>query len=277
VSATPNVSKGGATVSDNQHNNPVVPRVDEGKGRVSYVYPIHQLEVDTNTNMARQNNQATRQGMVLIRDTLTNTMATRFQAPISIVDAMGYSTDIFFLLEDGTIIHENKSKNSNDKIASNLAMNRIAVCAGNIYGVANGCLYKLDMNSFYAPPWNWGKIMEGSEPITYMCSTLDEKNLWVQGEVNGVLYNSDLSIAERANVSGVRRTYGKDSSVYVEVDKTTGECTVVKPTGKSVIGDSKCVYACLDYYGELITAKGTESVLPMHGLRVVQWVPFYIY
>lgn len=204
-------------------------------------------------------------GIYFCRSYSTNIIDKETHSPV--IDVCSYSSSTVFLLDDGNIIHENKTR---IRVNNNIKLTRIASYDGYLYGISyDKKLYTLPNSYFATTSWMWSLVGWAPINIIQISTTLDSKYLWLQDNTKGYLYND--KITKTVEISGIKRVYGKDENNYIEIDNTRH--TAMLYPNKIHIKD---IYdAALSYYNEVVAIQFTDSK-KFRGITIINWKPYYI-
>jgi hypothetical protein len=191
-----------------------------------------------------------------------------------VIDVMSFSTDTIFLLRSGNIVRE-KQDGTRMLISSyRYRMTRLEKHMGQAYGLCDGILYRLEINSYNTGLWKW-EICTWTQPnIVYTSSTLDAKYLWLQtSNGTGTLYDHNLNVVKMVSSYTMRRRYGYTVDQYTETDLETCKTSVNIRGIVSTYNEVCC--AAMNHDGKLITLSPTD-ISKYVEIRMVKWKPYYI-
>jgi hypothetical protein len=192
------------------------------------------------------------------------------------IDVCSYSNSIIYVKRDGTIIRKMKMFNTFTEftITSDIKVEQLAQFNGYLYCSSRGYLYKLDNNSFSSSNWTWISCPWVEPTILFICSTHFGKELWIQNETRGFLYQQngrlDPVLVQTVDITPNKtRVYGNNRDSYLELDFT--KHTSVYSMTNSITNNVKT--GILGYGDEQFLVHVSENI---DKVRLVNWKPIYI-
>ncbi len=186
------------------------------------------------------------------------------------IDIIYYNDKYIILLRNGNLILENKSSKQTKNVISTIAMSRIIVFNGYIYGLSDGILYRLDMSTYSSPVWDWAILNDMVQKVTHVSVPLNMEHLWVQTIDNkGYIFDGKFEIINEFVVeNGTYRIYGMGLKNWVLVN--TNDNTATLYPSNYVI--HKVYDAALSHDNQVVVSEDPNRLV-----RITNWKVAYPY
>jgi len=193
-----------------------------------------------------------------------------------VIDVCSYSSNVLFLLDSGNIIKDGPTERG-IVIINNVKLEHIESNGGYLYGLSKGSVYRLDSNTYSLKKWRWSLCNWSPIGIRSMSSTLDGKNLFLQNESVGYIYNAGGGgQVKEVRMLGKRRVYGLDLNNYIDFDLNNKTAIIVNLNNRSSDKIEKDVRSgVLTYHNEPIFLRECDTHIYQE-IRLVNWIPYYI-
>ena len=190
------------------------------------------------------------------------------QSPV--IDVTSYSNATLALMKDGKIIRESRDK-KREIVANNIRLKRLESFNGTLYGISvDGRVFQLNNDTFETRKWLW-TLAPLPTGIIHTSATLNGKHFWVQTQESGLLYDRQFRVVDRAPTKNIKRVYGNDKNIYIDID-TQNNVGTLQPNGSQV----------KDVAGAIITHDNQLKILRPNqtnlfsDIRLLDWTPTYL-
>ena len=174
------------------------------------------------------------------------------------IDVCHYSEDVLYLLKDGRIMIEEPNGGIR-MVKSKINFNRIVMYDGLIFGLKDGLLYRLFVNSYDSGSWEWIPISDVLRDIQHIQTDNDGSFLWLQNKNHGYFYDT----RELTSVTGIHFFNSKRKMVATIRSNICYH-------GDKAIENAKDVL--VDYEGFVNVLNDDK----FRFIREVRWKPVYI-
>jgi hypothetical protein len=173
------------------------------------------------------------------------------------------------LREDGKIVKEVGKKRT--LVSNNIRLKRLESFNGILYGIsADNRLFSLNNDTFNTQKWSWS-LTSLPQGIIHTSATLNGKYFWIQTAQQGILYNRKFQVIDRADTRGIKRIYGNDKDIYIDID-TNSDTAVLQPNGTRI---NNVISAIITHDNELRTLRPNQAS-EFSDIRLINWVPTFI-
>ena len=187
-----------------------------------------------------------------------------------VIDVTSYSSSTLALTKDGKIIRESPGK-KREIIANNIRLKRLESFNGTLYGISvEGRVFQLNNDTFDTRKWLWN-LSGLPTGINHTSATLDGRHFWVQTDETGLLYDRQFRVVDRAPARNLKRIYGNNKNVYIEIDMLRNVGTL-HPDGKQI---TDVAGAILTHDNQLKVLRPSQTKL-FSDIRLVEWTPTFI-
>lgn len=125
------------------------------------------------------------------------------------IDVAVHYDQIYILLEGGDILRI--VDHVPIRIESSIILERIFSFTGHLYGLCDGRLYILTVDSYSNDNWVWEELNEVTSNIVNVSLTIDGQHIWLENQQAGYLYDQQWSLVEKKKHSTngcYQRIYG---------------------------------------------------------------------
>lgn len=187
-----------------------------------------------------------------------------------VIDVTSYSNSTLALTKDGKIIRESPGK-KREIIANNIRLKRLESFNGTLYGISvDGRVFQLNNDTFDTRKWLWN-LAPLPTGINHTSATLDGRHFWVQTNETGLLYDRQFRVVDRAPIRNLKRIYGNNKNVYIEIDMLQNVGTL-HPDGKQI---KDVAGAILTHDNQLKVLRPSQTNF-FSDIRLLDWTPTYI-